>query len=157
MEDGPRQIQRCVPHQAHAEVCSSPAQNAGQAADYPNRVFSSLYTLDSRFVLSGSDEGNLRIWKSDSSAPLGHSSTREHQRRQYRESLKDKWSHVGEVSKINRQTFLPQEIYAAGKTKKEMLDRLQRKAENRRAHAPKGSETEKPKSERRKNIVRTEE
>lgn len=113
--------------------------------------------MDSKFVLSGSDDGNLRIWKSNASASIGHTSTRELARRQYRDALREKWSDVGEVGKIERQRYLPKELYAAGKTKREMLSRLQRKEDNRRAHAPKGQELAKPKSERKKGIVRTEE
>lgn len=113
-----------------------------------------MYTLDSRFVLSGSDDGNLRLWKSSASASLGHTSTRELARRQYRDSLREKWADVGEVSRIERQRFLPKDVYAGGKTKKEMLDRLKRKDDQRRAHA---KTQEKPKSERQKGIVRTEE
>ena len=34
------------------------------------RVFSVLYSNDARYVLSGSDDTNIRIWKAKSSQPL---------------------------------------------------------------------------------------
>lgn len=70
-----------------------------------HRVFSIMYTLDSRFVLSGSDDGNLRLWKSRASDKLGILSTREIAKRQYRDTLRDKWGNVGDVAKLERYVF----------------------------------------------------
>ena len=69
------------------------------------RVFSTLYTLDSKFVMSGSDDGNLRLWKSRASDKLGILSTRELAKRQYRDTLREKWGNVGEVSKLERFVY----------------------------------------------------
>ena len=118
-----------------------------------DRVFSTLYSLDSRFVLSGSDDGNLRIWKSRASEKLGVISTRELAKRQYRDSLRDKWGNVGDVAKLERlvqnvycsqiantsfrQRFLPKAIYGTQKIKNDMLESRATKEDNRRAHAPK--------------------
>jgi WD repeat and SOF domain-containing protein 1 len=65
-------------------------------------VFSTMYTLDSRFVLSGSDDSNLRIWKARASEKLGTVDKREMARKEYRDGLRDKWGGVAEVAKLER-------------------------------------------------------
>jgi WD40 repeat protein len=65
-------------------------------------VFSTLYTLDSRFVLTGSDDANLRIWKARASEKLGVVDKREQVRKEYRDGLRDKWGTVADVAKVER-------------------------------------------------------
>lgn len=65
-------------------------------------IFSTLYTLDSRFVLSGSDDANLRIWKARASDKLGVVDKREQVQREYRDGLREKWGTVADVAKIER-------------------------------------------------------
>lgn len=120
------------------------------------RVFSVLYTLDSRFVLSGSDDGNVRIWKARASGKLGTMSTKELSKMEYRDSLREKWKDVGEVGKIERQRFVPKAIHNATRLRREMDGAEKRKEGNRRRHAPKNRPSENPKSERRKGIVKAE-
>lgn len=66
------------------------------------RVFAATYTNDARFVLSGSDDGNVRIWKARASDRLGPTSTRDTAARQYRDKLRDRWKHDAEVGRIDR-------------------------------------------------------
>lgn len=40
------------------------------------KVFAVAYTLDNDYVLSGSDDMNIRIWKAQASKPLGTISQR---------------------------------------------------------------------------------
>ena len=120
------------------------------------RVFTSLFTLDSRFVISGSDDGNLRIWKARASARLGVMSTKELSKMEYRDSLREKWKSVGDVSKIERQRFVPKSIHNATKLSREIDTAQRRRDENRRKHAPKNKRDEKPKSERKRRIAKVE-
>ena len=73
---------------------------------------STLYTGDSRFVLSGSDDGNVRIWKAHASDKLGIITARERAAIEYRESLKSRWKADTEINKISRYVSirLPQEL-----------------------------------------------
>ncbi|GAA5889718.1 hypothetical protein JCM16303_007150 [Sporobolomyces ruberrimus] len=122
------------------------------------RVFSTLYTLDTRFVLSGSDDANLRIWKSRAGDKLGVVDKKEQVSREYRDELRNKWGQVAEVSKIERQRYLPKPIHQATKLRREMLDAASNKEENRRKHAPKGVDPEslKPKPQRKVAIQKVE-
>ena len=69
------------------------------------RVTSTLYTADARFVLSGSDDGNVRIWKAHASEKLGVITARERAAIEYRESLKERWKMDNEVGKVQRYVF----------------------------------------------------
>ncbi|GAA5958303.1 hypothetical protein JCM21900_001344 [Sporobolomyces salmonicolor] len=122
------------------------------------RVFSTLFTLDSRFVLSGSDDANLRIWKARAADKLGVVDKREQVQREYRAELRDKWSTVADVAKLERQRYLPKPIHQATKLRREMLDARANKEENRRRHAPKGIDPDelKPTAARKAAIHKVE-
>ncbi|CAE6500939.1 unnamed protein product, partial [Rhizoctonia solani] len=51
------------------------------------RVFATTYTQDARFVLSGSDDGNVRLWKARASEKLGVVEGRERASKEYRDRL----------------------------------------------------------------------
>ena len=61
-----------------------------------------MYTSDARFVLSASDDGNVRLWKADSHERLGVMDTRERNAIEYREALKQRWKFDAEVGKVLR-------------------------------------------------------
>lgn len=61
-----------------------------------------MFTTDSKFVLSGSDDGNVRIWKANASEKLGILDSRERAALEYRSALKEKWKMDQEVGKIMR-------------------------------------------------------
>ncbi|OJA18286.1 hypothetical protein AZE42_05876 [Rhizopogon vesiculosus] len=115
------------------------------------RVSSSIFTADARFVLSGSDDGNVRIWKAKASEKLGIITARERAAIEYRESLKDRWKHDNEVGKIQRKRHLPKPVYQAAKLKRTMLDSRAVKEERRRKHTRAGES--KPAAERKKVVI----
>lgn len=139
----------------------------------PGRVTSTIFTSDARFVLSGSDDGNVRIWKAKASDKLGVITARERAAIEYRESLKARWRADAEVGKIARWVslfplsqvecisdgrvrlfrtrHLPKPVYTAAKLKRTMLDARQVKEERRRKHTRAGEG--KPKAERRKVVL----
>lgn len=124
------------------------------------RVFAARWTLDARFILTGSDDGNVRIWKARASEKLGILSSKELQAREYRDALKNKWggtsttpsgSGVGEITKIAKQRSVPKAIKSAQKLKRTMLEAQRVKEERRRKHTKKGQS--KPKPARKEAIV----
>jgi DDB1- and CUL4-associated factor 13 len=66
------------------------------------RVTSVVYTADAKFVASGSDDGNVRLWKAKAAEKLGVVNSRERAVIEYRESLKARWAVDGAVGKILR-------------------------------------------------------
>ena len=66
------------------------------------RVSSTIFTGDARFVVSGSDDGNVRVWKAKASDKLGVITARERAAMEYRDSLKERWKNDKEVNKVIR-------------------------------------------------------
>jgi DDB1- and CUL4-associated factor 13 len=66
------------------------------------RVTSTIYSADARYVVTGSDDGNVRIWKAKASEKLGIVTARERAALEYRESLKERWKMDAEVGKVLR-------------------------------------------------------
>ena len=66
------------------------------------RVLATTYTADARFVLSGSDDGNVRVWKANASEKLGIVTARERSAIEYRNALKGRWKMDAEIGKVQR-------------------------------------------------------
>ncbi|KAI0791559.1 WD40 repeat-like protein [Irpex lacteus] len=115
------------------------------------RVTSTLFTADARFVLSGSDDGNLRMWKAKASDKLGIIDTRERAAMEYRDSLKERWKFDPQVGKISRTRHVPKPVHKAAQLKRTMLDARRVKEERRRKHTRAGEN--KPKAERKKVVI----
>lgn len=116
------------------------------------RVFTVNFTLDNKFIISGSDDTNLRIWKATASEKLGQQTTREEAAIQYRQSLVKKYAHMPEVARIARTRKLPKVIKkqtAIGQIQKE---KAERKQNNRIKHSKPG--THKFESEKSKTVVK---
>ncbi|RKP12037.1 WD repeats and SOF1 domain containing-like protein [Piptocephalis cylindrospora] len=64
------------------------------------RLFCVKYSMDSKFILSGSDDGNIRLWKSKASEKLGPINYRERAHLQYSEKLKERYEHMPEVRRV---------------------------------------------------------
>ncbi|KAI0046811.1 WD40 repeat-like protein [Auriscalpium vulgare] len=115
------------------------------------RVLSSAFTADARYVLSGSDDGNVRVWKANASEKLGIVTARERAAIEYRDTLKDKWQADREVGKVQRSRHIPKPVYKAGSLKRTMLEAQRVKEERRRKHTRAGES--KPKAERKKVVI----
>ncbi|KAJ7662202.1 WD40 repeat-like protein [Mycena polygramma] len=115
------------------------------------RVSSALFTQDARFVLSGSDDGNVRIWKAKAAERMGVVTARERAAIEYRDSLKDRWKTDAEVGRVVRSRHIPRPVYQASKLKRTMLEAARVKDERRRKHTRAGAQ--KPKAERKKLVV----
>ncbi|KAK0437568.1 WD40 repeat-like protein [Armillaria borealis] len=115
------------------------------------RVSSTIFTNDARFVVSGSDDGNLRVWKANASEKLGVVNARERAAIEYRGKLVERWKMDKEVGKVARTRHLPKPVYQASKLKRTMLDARRVKDERRRKHTREGEN--KPKAERRKAVI----
>ncbi|KAJ7231334.1 Sof1-like domain-containing protein [Mycena rebaudengoi] len=114
-------------------------------------VSAALFTSDARFVLSGSDGGNVRLWKANASARLGVVAARERAAIEYRATLKERWKMDKEVGRVVRSRHVPRAVHQASSLKRTMLDAQRVKEERRRKHTRTG--TEKPKAERKKLVV----
>ncbi|KAK2459715.1 hypothetical protein APHAL10511_008266 [Amanita phalloides] len=117
------------------------------------RVSSSIFSADARFVITGSDDGNVRIWKAKAHEKLGVITARERAAMEYRERLKERWKMDAKVGKVSRVRHLPKSVYKAAKLKQTMLEAERLKEERRRKHARFGESRRNPKPERKRVVI----
>ena len=118
------------------------------------RVFAAKFTPDSKYLLTGSDDGNIRLWRANASSREGIKSARQRQKLEYDEALKERYKHMPEIRRIKRHRHVPRQVKKAGEIKGEELKAIKRKQENERKHSKKGSV--KRRSEREKMVLATE-
>ncbi|KII91650.1 hypothetical protein PLICRDRAFT_51786 [Plicaturopsis crispa FD-325 SS-3] len=115
------------------------------------RVSSTVFSGDARFVLTGSDDGNVRIWKAKASDKLGVVTARERAAMEYRDGLRERWKMDAEVGRVSRTRHIPKPVHHAAQLKRTMLDARKVKEERRRKHTRAGES--KPKAERKKVVL----
>lgn len=116
------------------------------------RVFTVNYTLDHKFILSGSDDTNIRLWKANASEQLKQLKPREEAATQYRQALIKRYQHLPEVRRIHKARRVPKTIKkqtAQNMVQKEAADR---RHANRVKYDKKGEH--KFVSERKKAVVK---
>ncbi|GJQ81524.1 hypothetical protein Trydic_g4886 [Trypoxylus dichotomus] len=115
------------------------------------RLTSVVWTLDNKYILSGSDEMNIRVWKARASEKLGPLKPRERDALNYSEALKEKYATHPQIRRIKRHRHVPKHVYNAQKELRTIKEKVKRKESNRRAHSKKGTVPYIP--ERRKHVL----
>lgn len=108
------------------------------------RVFCVKFSCDASYVISGSDDTNLRLWKAKASEQLGVILPRERRKHEYMEAVKKRYQHLDEVKRIVRHRHLPKAVYKASNLIRTMRDSERRKEARRKKHSTPGSITTKP-------------
>eukprot|EP01100_Stratorugosa_tubuloviscum_P015566 TRINITY_DN902_c0_g1_i2.p1 TRINITY_DN902_c0_g1~~TRINITY_DN902_c0_g1_i2.p1 ORF type:complete len:452 (+),score=191.58 TRINITY_DN902_c0_g1_i2:86-1441(+) len=102
------------------------------------RIFAVRFTADSRFILSGSDDANVRIWKAKSSAPVGLISRQAQSKIDYFDNLKKRYANLPIVSSIITHRKLPKPIYRAKIVKRQHIKAKNRRLDNLQKHSRPG-------------------
>lgn len=118
------------------------------------RVFSAMFTPDNNYVLSGSDDGNIRIWRTNASSRAGIKSAKQRQKLEYDQALIRRYSHMPEIRRIKNYRHVPKAIKKAGEIKKEELAAIKRRVDNVRKHSKKSNMPQR--AEREKVVLATE-
>jgi WD repeat and SOF domain-containing protein 1 len=118
------------------------------------RVFSVRMTNDAKYVLSGSDDGNVRLWRANASKREGIKSAKQRQALEYNETLSERYAHMPEIRRIRRHRHIPKVVKKAGEIKSEELKAIKRRQENERKHTKK--QHQKRRSEREKMVLAAE-
>jgi WD repeat and SOF domain-containing protein 1 len=118
------------------------------------RVFSAKWTPDSKYILSGSDDGNIRLWRANASKREGIKSAKQRQALEYNEALVERYEHMPEIRRIKRHRHIPKVVKKAGEIKSEELKAIKRRQENERKHTKK--QHQKRRSEREKMVLASE-
>lgn len=116
-------------------------------------VFITKFSMDSKYIFSGSDEGNVRVWRSKSWERSGAKSARMRSKLEYDEKLKERFADMPEIKRISRHRHVPTVVKKAGEIKKIEIESIKRKEANERRHTKKSNI--KNRSEREKHIVGT--
>ncbi|XP_018319306.1 DDB1- and CUL4-associated factor 13 [Agrilus planipennis] len=109
------------------------------------------WSLDNKYILSSSDEMNIRIWKTKASEKLGVLKPRERVALNYSEVLKEKYASHPQIKRIARHRQVPKHVYNAQRELRMMKDKIKRKDANRRAHSKKGQVPFE--AERKKSVI----
>ena len=99
------------------------------------RVFSVRYSLDSHYILSGSDDTNVRLWKANASQKIGTMTHRERNAINYRNTLIERYEHVPELRRIHRHRHIPKAILSGKNLKAIMTTSATTKEKRRREHS----------------------
>ncbi|KAJ3069746.1 DDB1- and CUL4-associated factor 13, partial [Rhizoclosmatium hyalinum] len=103
------------------------------------RLFCVQFTMDDKYVISGSDDGNMRLWKADASEKMGTLAPRQQNALEYNKALKERYKHMPEIKRIDRQRHLPKNIVSTTQKKHVMLDSRKKKEEKVRKHSKPGA------------------
>ncbi|XP_074997401.1 DDB1- and CUL4-associated factor 13 isoform X2 [Calonectris borealis] len=114
-------------------------------------VITVKWTSDNKYILCGSDEMNIRLWKANASEKLGVLAPREKAAMNYNQKLKEKFQYHPQIRRIAQHRHLPKSIFCQIKEQRIMREARRRKELNRRKHSKPGSMPFV--SERKKHIV----
>ena len=103
------------------------------------RIFCVKWSNDSTYVFSGSDDMNIRIWKSVASKKLGRLSSREKRALDYAEKIKTKYQYHPQIRRIAHHRHVPRLVRNASHEKRIMLEAKRRKRRNLIQHSKPGS------------------
>ncbi|KAL2931389.1 DDB1- and CUL4-associated factor 13 [Bienertia sinuspersici] len=110
------------------------------------RVFCVKFSCDASYVISGSDDTNLRLWKARASEQLGVLLPREQKKHEYNAAVKNRYKFLPEVKRIIRDDAqtLPKAVYNAQNLRRTITEAERKKDERRRAHSGPSSVQKKP-------------
>lgn len=103
------------------------------------RIHVVKFSTDSKYILSGSDDYNIRLWRSVANDRAKIKSSRERSKLEYDEALKQRFQHMPEIKRISRHRHLPKAIKKAKEIKSIELNALKKRQDNHRKHSKKGS------------------
>lgn len=118
--------------------------NSGKSRDIYHgkrmqRLTRVLWSNDDKFIVSSSNEMNLRLWKARASEKLGIIRPRERTSLQYKEKLKEKYSMHPKISRIHRHHHVPKYILNAKREHVIIKNSERKKEANLRRHSKPGS------------------
>jgi WD repeat and SOF domain-containing protein 1 len=90
--------------------------------------------MDSRYIVSGSEDTNVRVWKAHASDSLKPLLPREKEKLNYYDKLKKKYKYNGEIKRILRHRHLPKFIVKRKQLKHQQKESRHRKLENIRTN-----------------------
>ena len=90
--------------------------------------------MDNRYIVTGSEDTNVRVWKSHAADPLKPLLPREKEKLHYYEKLKKKYKYNHEIKRILRHRHLPKFIVKRKRVKQQQKESRHRKMQNIRTN-----------------------
>jgi len=115
------------------------------------RVNHVMWSMDNKYILSGSDEMNVRLWKARAADKLGVLKPREKTALNTQAKLKQTFATHPEIHRISRHRHLPRLIHHYKDEHQEIKNSQKRKESNRRFHSKPGAVPHVP--DRKKQVV----
>lgn len=116
------------------------------------KVSSVCWTIEGGYLLSGSEETNIRIWKSDPSRKIGPVNKREERVINYRKKLVDKFKFARRVREL-KKTHVPKYIVTEQRKRQIMSESRHRKMIN--IEANNNPDYVDQKKEKEKKLIKT--
>lgn len=116
------------------------------------RIMTTQYTMDNKFIISCSDDTNIRLWKTISNDILHQTTLREEHAIQYRKALITKYQHLPEIRRIYKSRKIPKAIKNQTKQNIIVKESIEKKHANRVKHDKTGKE--KFTSQRNKTVIK---
>jgi WD repeat and SOF domain-containing protein 1 len=110
--------------------------------------------MDNKYIISGSEDNNVRIWKSVANDSIKILNKREKDYREYSKRLIEKYQYMGDIKKIVNRKHLPKYVINKKKEIKIRNEAKGRKFRNKEENSKPGTMEYKP--ERIDKIVNTE-
>ena len=92
-----------------------------------HKCWSVRWSLDNQYIVSGSEDACIRLWKADSSALIRPVGPTEKRKLNYRREIKRRYLHFPEIRRIDRQRQIPKYIRTAHRVKKQVLTNRRKK------------------------------
>jgi len=102
------------------------------------RLFCTAWSMDDAYVFTGSDDTNLRIWRSKANARPSVAPARQKAKREYEDALVEQFQYMPEIKRIKKHTHVPKAILKAAKIKETVQATAFKHEKNRRAHSAPG-------------------
>lgn len=103
------------------------------------RIHVVKFSTDARYILSGSDDYNIRLWRTVANDRAKIKSSRERAKLEYDNVLKERFKHMPEIKRIARHRHLPKTIKKAREIKTVEINALKKREDNNRKHSKAGA------------------
>ena len=103
------------------------------------KVYSVLFTMDDKYVISGSDDNNIRVWKSVANESIKILNKREIENREYNKRLVEKYQYMPEIRKIINHKHIPKYVVNKKREIKIKKDSIKRKFKNKEKNSKPGT------------------
>lgn len=107
-------------------------------------IYVAKYTSDGTYILSGSHDTNIRMWRAHANERVGIETQREKDAKNYREALIRRYSNISQIHKIASHKHVPKSLLGKIRNAKEHRKAIERKISNVKSAKGQSIEEEDP-------------